>query len=419
MRCRPSLAVRCGLVALSLVTSCGGGDRSASVAPPPPRHLAVVSGNEQTGWMRSRLPDSLVVRVTDDEGAPVAGASVVWRTAQGTPVTLGAERTTTDAAGRSAVAVTLGDSGTSVVSASLAAASAPATFTLHATELARFARVPASGRPYAVAASTIGRVAVGAVGGYAFFLDSLGGSKDSVNIGGTPEGVTFGPGSLTAWFSRGGSGDVLPVDAGTGAAGAAIPVGPSPSWSIVSPDGAKLFVAADDSVRIVALPSGGRAGAFHTGGAGGMAFDASGSRLYVAAGIARTVVEVDAATGAMLRTFGGFENTVRGVVIDGGFLYAVIDRATAVGRVQVADLASGAIVATISVGSGADAITFNPVARQLVVSTRSGTAEVIDPVARAVVTVVVLGGTPRGIAYDAHGASVIVANENGWIDVLR
>ena len=48
-----------------------------------------------------------------------------------------------------------------------------------------------------------------------------------------------------------------------------------------------------------------------------------------------------------------------------------------------------------------------------------GKVQAIDRVARTVIQTVFTGGTPRELATDAARQRVLVANEGGWVDVLR
>jgi hypothetical protein len=58
--------------------------------------LAMVSGDGQTAAVRSALPDSLVVKVTDAVGNPVSGVEVLWTAAGGGSITPASVTTGTD-----------------------------------------------------------------------------------------------------------------------------------------------------------------------------------------------------------------------------------------------------------------------------------------------------------------------------------
>jgi YVTN family beta-propeller protein len=55
----------------------------------------------------------------------------------------------------------------------------------------------------------------------------------------------------------------------------------------------------------------------------------------------------------------------------------------------------------------------------LVSSPETGTVAVVDPLTLAVRRVVPTGGIPRRIAFSPNGRRAFIANEDGWIDVMR
>ncbi|HEX3275453.1 MAG TPA: Ig-like domain-containing protein, partial [Gemmatimonadales bacterium] len=89
---------------LALVTLRCSGDNN--VQPPSASAIAMVDGNAQTGPVGSALSAPLVVKVTDDNGDPVAGVAVAWTANDGAAVS--APSVTTGADGRASVQVTLG-----------------------------------------------------------------------------------------------------------------------------------------------------------------------------------------------------------------------------------------------------------------------------------------------------------------------
>lgn len=99
-----------GLAAVVLVASLGAGGCKDTLAPlnlaGNPAAASVSSGNLQNGAVGAMLADSLVVAVTDSSGKPVPGFVVTWAATAGT-LSQGVD--TTDAAGKSSVAWTMGD----------------------------------------------------------------------------------------------------------------------------------------------------------------------------------------------------------------------------------------------------------------------------------------------------------------------
>lgn len=64
--------------------ACGGDGLAEPPEPPPePAALVAVSGDGQVGKAGERLPEALVVRVTDAHGEGVEGVEVSWRVASG------------------------------------------------------------------------------------------------------------------------------------------------------------------------------------------------------------------------------------------------------------------------------------------------------------------------------------------------
>ena len=102
-----------------------------------PYGLAILSGDGQQGAAGSVLADSLGVKVRDQLGDPLPGASVTFTVTAGDGA-LSAATATTDMDGRAAVALTLGSqSGTNIVVATVSGLQ-PVTFTAIATERADF-----------------------------------------------------------------------------------------------------------------------------------------------------------------------------------------------------------------------------------------------------------------------------------------
>jgi adhesin/invasin len=132
--------------------ACGGGDL---VLPNEgqPAEVAVVSGDGQTGTILEPAAESLVVRVSDRFGNPVAGAEVVWSAEGGGEVTPAQTVTGTD--GRAAVQRRLGPQpgtyGTTAVATSLPEDVATFTTTAVAAKLVLVTQpgaVASSGAPF-------------------------------------------------------------------------------------------------------------------------------------------------------------------------------------------------------------------------------------------------------------------------------
>ena len=123
-----------GLAAATLLNALGMAACKDSLEPlnlaGNPAAASVSSGNLQNGIVGTTLADSLVVAVTDSTGKPVPGFVVSWSATAGT---LSQTVDTTDAAGKSSVAWTMGDT-PGVFTATATVANLPAvTFTASAS----------------------------------------------------------------------------------------------------------------------------------------------------------------------------------------------------------------------------------------------------------------------------------------------
>jgi Domain of unknown function (DUF1929)/Kelch motif len=104
MKLHPGLISRFGVLLLAGATlRCGGGD---PINPAEASRIELVSGNDQDGTVGAALPESLIVRVTDDNGDGIAGVTVQWAAQGGGSVT--AASTTSGDDGRTGVRRTLG-----------------------------------------------------------------------------------------------------------------------------------------------------------------------------------------------------------------------------------------------------------------------------------------------------------------------
>jgi YVTN family beta-propeller protein len=74
----------------------------------------------------------------------------------------------------------------------------------------------------------------------------------------------------------------------------------------------------------------------------------------------------------------------------------------------------------VRLASGGEGLALSADGRKLYVGlVFAGKIQVINPVTRAIVQTIQTGGTPREIAATDGRQPVIVANEDGWVDVLR
>jgi len=89
------------------------------------------------------------------------------------------------------------------------------------------------------------------------------------------------------------------------------------------------------------------------------------------------------------------------------------------GWLDVVRFSTGAREVRIDLGGGAFGVTLSRDARVLAVSLlTAGCVVLVDAVTWRILARIETGGRPRTIAVDSHGAGLLVANENGWVDLL-
>jgi Invasin, domain 3/Filamin/ABP280 repeat/Bacterial Ig-like domain (group 1) len=122
-----ALSLRLLPVLAALASACGGGDLTLPNEGQPAL-LEISRGNLQNGTVGEALGDSLVVRVLDRFGDPVAGVTVIWSAVNGG--TVSPEQSVTSADGRAGTRRVLGAQPTNYVTlATVEGLEEPATFT--------------------------------------------------------------------------------------------------------------------------------------------------------------------------------------------------------------------------------------------------------------------------------------------------
>lgn len=240
----------------------------------------------------------------------------------------------------------------------------------------------------------------------------------------TPVGVGFNPTRLTmapdglGYVSNQFSASISIVDGPGGGVVGEFAVMGDPAPVAVSRDGETVFVATNAD-RLYAIRA--RTGRVEAS----LALPATSHHLvlhpqrpllYVATRDAGTVLEVDQFTLARLREFvvGG---RTQGVVVapDGTELYVANEQ----GGLDVVDLATGALAASLELGGPAFGLSATPDHTQLYVGlVNAERVQVVDRQSLRVVQTVSTGGIPRGIAFDPRTRTALIANEAGWITVV-
>jgi hypothetical protein len=111
---RVPIRLLAAVLSAALLAACEGG----STTPRVLGAFNIVSGDNQTAKVGTRLPDPLVVEVLDDQGEPIPGVHIAWDVPIGNG-TLSATRTITGKNGRTSVLATPTVSGQSAVHATI------------------------------------------------------------------------------------------------------------------------------------------------------------------------------------------------------------------------------------------------------------------------------------------------------------
>lgn len=350
----------------------------------------------------------LTATLLDTGGIVIPGATVTY-TATG-PVSVNT----------TALVTSLGPAGEASVSANY-----PPYFVtarIHVLDTALAGRVTAVGHPAAVSVSSAGTALI--TRELAVFLTRI--NLPSISVASqirVPRGL-----SAVAFDTTGNqayaldpTGKVHVIDLGTDLDVDSFPTEGAPTAEVVTHDNLQLLVAtAADSVIRYDRASLAEIGAFAVPAVVSaiVRHPSNPSWLYLALPDSGIVLEYDIAGDSLRRRLplGGAPARVA-IAPDGSALYAA-DRTAA--SVHVWDLVANADVATIPVGVPPADIDVSPTGTRIWVTARTaGQVKEIDQATRTVVRTVTTSGAPRGLAVSRLDGKAVVANDSGWVDVIK
>jgi len=235
-----------------------------------------------------------------------------------------------------------------------------------------------------------------------------------------PQALALDPTNWTVWVANSGSGNVSDVSIGGGYVLASVPVGASPDAVLVNPSNKEVYVAngGSSSVSIIS-PSTAIPTVVSTVPVGpdpdGLAVDTSNHDVFVADAGANNVTVISGKTNAVARTVPvGIEPGGYGAMVYDpatGDIYVVntaSDNVSIIGGTNLTDFAS------VTVGSGPDAIALDSATGDLFVANRfSDNVTVIVAKNGTVAGSIPVGSQPglqNGIAINAKAGLVYVAN---------
>jgi YVTN family beta-propeller protein len=279
--------------------------------------------------------------------------------------------------------------------------------------------IPLDARPFGAGVSVEGvfyvtRLDASAMGrGSLSEQDLLG----SVAVGPVPTNVVFNTSGTEAYVTNQWGKNVGIIDVNSHTQVANIPIAGDPFNVIPSRDGARLYVTSNsDNVAVVDLASRTVIATIPMpADPNGLALNREGTRLYVSVPWSGDVVEVKTEDNTVLRTFvlGGKPQDMA-LTRNGERLYVANES----GSLDIIELATGVVRVRTPLPGGGFGLALSPDEQQVYVGQPAGYLTILGRNGQIEKTVD-LGGMPRKIAFNARGNRVIVANEHGWVDVMK
>ncbi len=281
-------------------------------------------------------------------------------------------------------------------------------------------RIVVPGSPFDIATTPGGAALV--TRGHAAAVDVLRldppGVIGSVRTGPVPTRVVVEPSGTYAYVTSQFGEEIETIDLDTLRLAGTVSVQGHPLGAAIAPDGHTLFVTTNiDRLFAISIPHGRVVASVPIPlTCLQVTVHPSGRRVYVPCGKAGVIVEIDAHTLCPLRRFqvGGVAQDLV-VTKDGVTLYCANEG----GWLNAIHLPTGR-VSSLDLGTGGMGLALSPDEHLLFVSlVFAGRIAVIDPSTMSLRATLMTGGRPRLIAFERSGRTAVVANEAGWVDVIR
>jgi len=240
----------------------------------------------------------------------------------------------------------------------------------------------------------------------------------SFQVGARPDDIVFNASGSTAYVTNLNAATVGVINTAAGAQVQSFPVPGGPLRIVVGPGQNTLYVTLDNGALLVLDAATGALDTTLSVGMtpNGLALNAGAGRLYVSATGAGTVTEINTINNTIVRTWmvGGTPQDME--VLPGRNALYIANEA---GWVDVRDLVTGARTDSIP-APAAFALALSPDGEQVwVAQSGMGRISVIDVLSSQVIASVETLGVPRHIAFPPLGEVALVANEAGFVQLIR
>ena len=240
---------------------------------------------------------------------------------------------------------------------------------------------------------------------------------DSIRVGADPTDIAFSSDGTTAYVTNQFSANVGIVNVAAHASTDSIALPANPFRILVAPGNGRIYVSTNNDslyeIDPVAKTLTRRWG--FKAPCNGLTITGSGAEMFTTT-IGGQLARLRLATGALdTVTIGG---TLQDVALsrDESELFIANES----GPLLVRSAATLSAVTTVPAVTGAFALKLSPDGTRLfTTSTGAGFLSIVDPSSRAVVGSLFLGGLPRRIAFSPDGGTALIANEAGFIEVIK
>ena len=241
----------------------------------------------------------------------------------------------------------------------------------------------------------------------------------SIATGSAPTAIVLSSSSRVAYVTNQFAEEVAVIDLSRLRQNGTIPVPGHPLGAALSPDGRKLYSVTNlDRLCAISIDAGRVVASMPVAQVcTGLAVHPSGRWVYVPTWKVGLILEVDTRTLQITRRFtvGGVAQDVA-VSADGLTLYA----ANEAGWLDAIHLPTGRPLARVQFGTAALSLAVSPDEAVIYVGLLfAGRVVQIDRPTLRVYGSLRTGGKPRRIAFDASGRTALIANEAGWVDLVR